>query len=105
MATPTTRTTTRPTTLGDVIDPDTETVTATSEPGHHQTIPGLSNLSLGGLVEPKRVLWLGGLVGLGVIGLLEWPVVAAVGVGSYVAERFAKSDTRAAQTHPTGPSV
>lgn len=70
----------------------TPTTSPTAGPGQHQTIPGLSNLTFGGLVEPKRVLWLGGLVGLGLVGLLEWPVVAAVGVGSYVAEQFAKSD-------------
>ena len=46
-------------------------------------------------VEPKRVLWWGALVAVGALGVLEWPVVAAVGVGSYVAEQFAKSDRSA----------
>ncbi len=62
--------------------------------------PVLPNLSLGGLVDPKRILWLGGLAALGVIGVLEWPVVAAVGVGSYVAERFAKDDVRQNSPRP-----
>ncbi|GAB3270720.1 hypothetical protein GCM10027449_05890 [Sinomonas notoginsengisoli] len=48
------------------------------------------------LMEPKRLLWFGGLAAAGVIGVLEWPVVAAVGIGSYVAERFAESNRRAA---------
>jgi len=47
--------------------------------------------------DPKRLLWLGGLVAVGALGVLEWPVVAAVGVGSYVAEQFAKNDTRQGQ--------
>lgn len=41
-------------------------------------------------IEPKRLLWLGGLAALGIAGIVEWPVVAAIGVGSYVAERFAR---------------
>jgi hypothetical protein len=45
-------------------------------------------------LEPKRLLWFGGLAAMGVFGVLQWPVVAAVGVGSYVAERFAKSEIR-----------
>lgn len=43
------------------------------------------------LMEPKHLLWFGGLALAGVVGVLEWPVVAAVGIGSYVAERFARS--------------
>jgi hypothetical protein len=46
-------------------------------------------------LEPKRLLWLGGLAIMGVVGVLQWPVVAAVGVGSYVAERFARAEIRA----------
>lgn len=35
--------------------------------------------------RPDAVLYLGGLVGLAVIGVLEWPVAAAAGVGVAVA--------------------
>jgi len=35
--------------------------------------------------RPDAVLYLGGLVGLAVVGVLEWPVVAAAGVGVAVA--------------------
>lgn len=45
-------------------------------------------------VDAKRLLWVGGLVAVGVLGVIEWPVVAAVGVGSYVAEQLAKGDVR-----------
>src|SRR5690349_15943923 len=44
--------------------------------------------------DPRRLLWWGGLAAAGVVGLVEWPVVAAVGVGSWVAEQFAKEDIR-----------
>lgn len=64
------------------------------------TLPSLANLPPLPPVqlEPKRLLWLGGLAALGVMGVLEWPVVAVVGVGSYVAERFAKDEFRKART-------
>lgn len=46
-------------------------------------------------LEPKRLVWLGGLAAMGIAGVLSWPMVAAVGVGSYVAERFARTEMRA----------
>ena len=45
-------------------------------------------------MEPKRLLWLGGLAALATIEVLEWPVAVAIGAGSYVAERFAREDVR-----------
>ncbi|MDQ0028595.1 hypothetical protein [Arthrobacter bambusae] len=58
------------------------------------TIPSLQSMIPGSdAFEPKHLLWFGGLAVAGVMGVLEWPVVAAVGVGSYVAERFARSAT------------
>ncbi len=54
--------------------------------------------------QPRRLLWLGGLVAVGAVGVLEWRVVAALGVGSYVAEQFAKSDIRQDLQHPPSPS-
>jgi len=38
------------------------------------------------------VLWYGGLAALAAIEVIEWPVAAVVGVGSYVAERLARED-------------
>jgi hypothetical protein len=73
------------------------------------TLPSMANLPPLPPVqlEPKRVLWLGGLAAMGVVGVLSWPVVAAVGVGSYVAERFARSgardEIRKAQGHKQQP--
>jgi hypothetical protein len=50
----------------------------------------LPGLSFG--IDPKRLLWYGGLAALATVGVLEWPVAAVVGVGSYVAERMARED-------------
>jgi len=52
-------------------------------------------------VEPKRLLWYGGLAALATVGVLEWPVAAVVGVGSYLTERMARDDAiRAARQQP-----
>jgi 2-keto-3-deoxy-6-phosphogluconate aldolase len=59
--------------------------------------------SLSGRVDQRRLLWWGGLAAAGTIGLLEWPVVAAVGIGSYVAEQFAKNG-QTPQQRPTVPA-
>ncbi len=45
-------------------------------------------------VDPKKVLWWGGLAALATVGVIEWPVAAVVGAGSYVAERWARQDVR-----------
>jgi hypothetical protein len=51
-------------------------------------------------IEPKRLLWYGGLAALATVGVLEWPVAAVVGVGSYVTERMAREDAlRAGRQH------
>jgi hypothetical protein len=54
-------------------------------------IPGLPSS-----IDPKRVLWWGGLAALAAVGVIEWPVAAVVGAGSYVAERWARDDARRA---------
>lgn len=43
-------------------------------------------------VDPKRMLWLGGLAALAAVEIIEWPVALVVGAGSYVAERMAHQD-------------
>jgi type IV secretory pathway TrbD component len=45
-------------------------------------------------IDSKRVLWYGGLAALATVGVIEWPVAAVVGVGSYVAERLAREDAQ-----------
>lgn len=44
--------------------------------------------------DSKRALWWGGLAALAVVGVLEWPVAAVVGVGSFVAEKLSREDAR-----------
>jgi hypothetical protein len=56
--------------------------------GFRLPLPGMGD------VDPLRLLWLGGLVALVTIELIEWPVALAVGVGSVVAERLAREDVR-----------
>ncbi|HSR26408.1 MAG TPA: hypothetical protein VLW53_22835 [Candidatus Eisenbacteria bacterium] len=43
---------------------------------------------------PGRLLWLGGLGTLAVVGVLDWPVAAAVAAGTWVAEQRARERLR-----------
>ncbi|HZD14286.1 MAG TPA: hypothetical protein VE196_04005 [Pseudonocardiaceae bacterium] len=49
---------------------------------------------LAAVMDPQRLLWLGGLGAVVALGVIEWPVAVAIGVGSYAAERFAREDVR-----------
>lgn len=62
----------------------------TQLPGGRTTITVPASMSQA--LEPKRLLWYGGLAALGVVGVLEWPIVAVVGAATYVSERFARED-------------
>lgn len=43
-----------------------------------------------------RVLWWGGLAAVAAFGIVDWPVAALVGAGSWVAEQYAKAAQRPA---------
>jgi hypothetical protein len=84
--------------------------------GYTITIPSFRNVkegmkesAAGQAIEPKHLVWFGSLAVVGAAGIIEWPVVAAIGVGSYVAERFARSANqrhhRTARTHSESPGV
>jgi hypothetical protein len=64
--------------------------------GHNKNVSALAGFRLpwpkGFDVDPKRVLWLGGLAALAAVEIIEWPVALVVGAGSYVAERMAHQD-------------
>ena len=86
---------------------DTSTKRGTAGEGHTITIPSMRSLgataerSLGAtadVVEPKHLMWFGALVVAGAAGVIEWPVVAAVGIGSVITERFARAGNRRHQT-------
>jgi hypothetical protein len=68
--------------------------TAATGTAGQQSVPGKSfPLPMPGLlanVDPKRVLWWGGLAALAAVEVIDWPVAAVVGAGSYVAERWAR---------------
>jgi hypothetical protein len=59
-------------------------------------IPSLPLPGLPFSVDRKKLLWWGGLAALATVGVIEWPVAAVVGAGSYVAERWARDDARRA---------
>jgi len=54
---------------------------------------------------PGRVLWLGGLGTLAVVGALDWPVAVAIAAGTWVAEQRARERLRAEQAAHTGPDI
>jgi hypothetical protein len=76
---------------GSAIPPGTE---AKSEARTNGPVPSPPLPGLPFSVDPKKALWWGGLAALATVGVLEWPVAAVVGVGSYVAERWARDDAR-----------
>ena len=70
-------------------DTEAPSVSRTSSPVPSLPIPGLPFS-----MDRKKVLWWGGLAALAAVGVIEWPVAAVVGAGSYVAERWAREDAR-----------
>jgi hypothetical protein len=90
-------TTTKPT--ADTAEANTSTKRETAGETYTITIPSMRSLgATADVVEPKHLLWFGALAVAGAAGVIEWPVVAAVGIGSFVAERFARSGNRRHQT-------
>jgi len=43
-----------------------------------------------------RVLWWGGLAAVAAFGVVDWPVAALVGAGTWVAEQHARSEEKRA---------
>lgn len=65
------------------------------------SVPAVSMPGLPFNVDPKKMLWWGGLGALAAVGMIEWPVAAVVGAGSWLAERWARDDARrAAEQRP-----
>lgn len=97
MTTETNRRHTRPAsgTEAPSVTPDPSDTTAESGVAPRRRPATPPPISLPGLpvsVDPKRLLWYGGLAALATVGVLEWPVAAVVGVGSYLTERMARDD-------------
>jgi hypothetical protein len=64
--------------------------------GQGKTVRALAGFRLplpqGFDMDPKRVLWLGGLAALAAVEIIEWPVALVVGAGSFVAEWMVRQD-------------
>lgn len=78
---------------------DTAVPTGSAAPSENKANGPIPPFPLPGLpfsADPKRVLWWGGLAALAAVGVIEWPVAAVVGAGSYVAERLANEDAQRA---------
>ncbi|GAA4221984.1 hypothetical protein GCM10023075_11950 [Streptosporangium album] len=56
------------------------------------------------LPPPERMVYYGGLGALAVAGLIEWPVAAAIGVGTMIAQR-ARRQGRSAKVAPRGATA
>ncbi|HLI36954.1 MAG TPA: hypothetical protein VKV80_06385 [Streptosporangiaceae bacterium] len=63
-------------------------------------LPSLDDMRRG--VTPERVLWYGGLGALAAFGVIDWPVAAVVGAGTYVARRMARREAAGEHRPPGG---
>lgn len=66
---------------------------------HWVPLPALPHPSVsmpGGLAG--NVIWLGGLAAVAAFGVVDWPVVALVAAGTWVAEQHIKQSRQPAQT-------
>ncbi|MFF3671454.1 hypothetical protein [Microtetraspora malaysiensis] len=69
----------------------------------HVEMPHMSRQEVGHAVDvarsflppPERVIYYGGLGALAVLGVLEWPVAAAIGVGTMLAQRGRTEESKA----------
>jgi hypothetical protein len=53
-------------------------------------LPSLGDVRRG--ITPERVVWYGGLGALAAFGVIDWPVAAVVGAGTYMAKRMARHE-------------
>ena len=67
-------------------------------PVPHVEVPAAARRSVQG--RRGMLLWWAGLAGAAAVGVLEWPVAAAVGVGTYVAERVSRAEDEPLITAP-----
>ncbi|WP_157530907.1 hypothetical protein [Microtetraspora niveoalba] len=69
----------------------------------HMEMPHVSRQEVGHAVDvarsflppPERVIYYGGLGALAVLGVIEWPVAAAIGVGTVLAQRGRMEESKA----------
>lgn len=86
------------------------TVSVARPAGHPATTPSQGaprstptiELPVPGAGSAPRLLYYAGVAALGVAGVVEWPVAAAIAAGTYIASR---SRSAPAQPPPPGPEV
>ena len=63
-------------------------------------VPGMPRIAMPGLTLPSgrtgTFLWWGGLAAVAALGVVDWPVAALIGAGTWVAERHARQAASAA---------
>ncbi len=71
-------------------------------PHNGKPMPAMPSMSMPRLHVPGgtagNVLWWGGLAAVAAFGVVDWPVVALIGAGTWVAERHAR---QSADDHAT----
>jgi len=58
-------------------------------------MPSMPAVPIPRLRIPGNVLWWGGLAAVAALGIVDWPVAALVGAGTWVAERQSRQSDRA----------
>jgi len=58
-------------------------------------MPSMPAVPIPRLRIPGNVLWWGGLAAVAALGIVDWPVAALVGAGTWVAERHSRQYDRA----------
>lgn len=75
-------------------------------PAVHLPAVAVPHVPLPHMSMPKgtagRVLWWGGLAAVAAFGVVDWPVAALVGAGSWVAEQYAKQAREARRPGKAG---
>ncbi|GAB2446638.1 hypothetical protein GCM10027187_11080 [Streptosporangium sandarakinum] len=77
----------------------------------HMHLPHINRQEAGHAVDtarsllppPERLVYYGGLGALAVAGLIEWPVAAAIGVGTVIAQRARRERAAAPPVPASGP--
>lgn len=58
-------------------------------------MPSLPALPVSRIRVPPNALWWGGLAAVAALGIVDWPVVALVAAGTWVAEQHSRQPDRA----------
>jgi hypothetical protein len=57
-------------------------------------MPSMPSVPIPRVRIPGNVLWWGGLAAVAALGIVDWPVAALVGAGTWVAERRSRQPDR-----------